>query len=705
MNLLYNKINIMKERVSQITKCLIVLSASSVLFGCTKPIIEPQSFKGIIFHIDDNVANVMEGDKVFKTIDVSKDNHRFLGWSTTREKENIIIDNNEDIPYESVKEYFGDADVIDLYAIYADVLTLNFVLETTTTFTLDSELNNRENIPVVNDKDTATFEGWSLQVNSSNADLSKDVTSINYEEAAVLAKGKYVLSFYPVYYSTTSNFKLYEYSLADEMAEIHIETKNHIAIDDASLINPDEVKGSNGEVPVYNYVDATITIDHCENEYALDAVPGKVKVRGNYTSTYPKKPIRIKFSEKQKMLGLNNNAELKSWVLLANWKDTSLLRDASAFYLGNAIVESDGYYTSDFRFVKVYLNDAYNGVYLAVEQQQIDKKRVNIPESKNATDTYKTGYFLEFDGYYRNEPENQKFTISYNDIKINNNVGFTISNDIMNTEQFNFIKKATQNIWKVLYDACKNSHTNLASSPYHTIDDNGDYVVDNSITTAKQAIDKVIDTKSLVDMYLIHDILEDRDIGFSSFYFALDFSNTGNKKLTFTAPWDFDYATGNSTFENALRAKLNKNKLVQEGRMTSSWNSGKLNADTRLTKDDFTFTNKTAQYCKGTDNPWFEVVSDESWLWTNLYRRYTEAEEAGVFSSLLTMIDRISDKYAADFNENFAKWPDAFGVKLSQLQPDEITYFVNQRQAADYLKIWLEQRIEGYGTELKRKAA
>ena len=242
------------------------------------------------------------------------------------------------------------------------------------------------------------------------------------------------------------------------MAEIHIETDNHLPIDDASLINPNEHKGKNGELSAYDYVGATISVDHCEEKYVLNEASGKVKVRGNYTSSYAKKPIRIKFDKKQPMLGLNKDNSLKSWVLLANWKDSSMLRDASAFYLANAILESDGYYASDFRFVKVYLNGSYNGVYLLVEQQQINKNRINIPESESEEDSEKTGYFLEYDGYYKNEPENQRFTISYNDVK-NGNTGFTVSNDIMNTAQYNFIKKVTQNIWKVVYDACKKSHT------------------------------------------------------------------------------------------------------------------------------------------------------------------------------------------------------------------------------------------------------
>jgi hypothetical protein len=42
---------------------------------------------------------------------------------------------------------------------------------------------------------------------------------------------------------------------------------------------------------------------------------GQVKVRGNWTTDYPKKSLRIKFDDKQKMFGLNSDGEFKNWVL------------------------------------------------------------------------------------------------------------------------------------------------------------------------------------------------------------------------------------------------------------------------------------------------------------------------------------------------------------------------------------------------------
>ena len=67
------------------------------------------------------------------------------------------------------------------------------------------------------------------------------------------------------------------------------------------------------------------------------------------------------------------------------------------------------------------------------------------------------------------------------------------------------------------------------------------------------------------------------------------------------------------------------------------------------------------------------------------------------------MIETYTNKYSADFAENFVKWPKSMGAKLSEYQPSIITYFVTQKQASDFLYIWLDARIEGLATALKSK--
>ena len=129
-----------------------------------------------------------------------------------------------------------------------------------------------------------------------------------------------------------------------------------------------------------DYVDCTITTSNCDEDYILNEAVCEIKVRGNYTLNYAKKPFRLKFDKKQKMFGLNDNAKAKSWVLLADWKDRSLSNNATNFFLGNTILASDGYYSSDYRHVEVYLNGKYWGVYLLAEQQQLNEYLIDLTE-------------------------------------------------------------------------------------------------------------------------------------------------------------------------------------------------------------------------------------------------------------------------------------------------------------------------------------
>ena len=101
---------------------------------------------------------------------------------------------------------------------------------------------------------------------------------------------------------------------------------------------------------------------------------------------------------------------------------------------------------------------------------------------------------------------------------------------------------------------------------------------------------------------------------------------------------------------------------------------------------------------------WYPTVfSDQQWLWNDIYLRWEDAKQANVFSSLLDMIDIYTNIYAEAFVENNNKWPQAMGIKLSEYQPSIITYFVTQRQASDFLRIWLEARINGLSTAFKNK--
>lgn len=134
-----------------------------------------------------------------------------------------------------------------------------------------------------------------------------------------------------------------------------------------------------------------------------------IRLRGNSTMGLPKKPYRIKFPEKYSPLGLNHTKE-KSWVLLANDADKSLIRNAVAFQISR-IMQSDASYRRFVpctQFVDLYLNGQYNGNYHLTDQVQVAPGRVEVQSltSSDAADasTISGGYLLELDGFADGEP-------------------------------------------------------------------------------------------------------------------------------------------------------------------------------------------------------------------------------------------------------------------------------------------------------------
>ena len=124
------------------------------------------------------------------------------------------------------------------------------------------------------------------------------------------------------------------------------------------------------------YVTSVVDVFNCEEEYSFSA-SGGVKVRGNSTADGDEKPYRIKFDSKQNMLGLHNGAEYKSWVLLrSQW---NLAMDYTGFNLAKAIFQGE-YYSSDCKYVDVYVNGRFKGIYLLCEQNQAADGRVDIYE-------------------------------------------------------------------------------------------------------------------------------------------------------------------------------------------------------------------------------------------------------------------------------------------------------------------------------------
>lgn len=105
---------------------------------------------------------------------------------------------------------------------------------------------------------------------------------------------------------------------------------------------------------------------------------GTARIRGRGNSTwlwYDKKPYRLKLDAKDKILGLKKN---KDWVLLANYRDATDLMNLFGFETARWMGLP---FSNHSRFVEVFLNGDYIGVYQLTEQIEVANDRVNIDKS------------------------------------------------------------------------------------------------------------------------------------------------------------------------------------------------------------------------------------------------------------------------------------------------------------------------------------
>ena len=428
------------------------------------------------------------------------------------------------------------------------------------------------------------------------------------------------------------------------------------------------------------YEDCTISLTNIDGTKMLDAVTGEVKVRGNWTTTYDKKPLRIKFDKPQDMLRMNAGAKFKNWVLLAEYKDASLLRNKTALSIARDLLQRDGHYVADAEFVEVFINGEYWGVYLLTEQQQVHPERVNITSVSSDYTGTDIGYFLELDGYYYNEDALHQFRMEYADnaplIPYDGNDGsgrsieplstidggMSIASDINSPAQRDFIASFVNNVYEIMYAAAYRNEAYRFNADYSAIEKTADL-------TPQEAVEQVVDIQSLVDTYILNEVVCDADIYYSSFYMTVDFGEGGNKKLTFEAPWDFDSALG-------LKSRCPDGTGFYAANIVPDVNGG------------------PAYGGFETINPWLAVLANADWYQELVKDTWTTAYDDHVFDRALQMITTDAENCKTAFANNYKKWDNIInnGSFASELSA-KAAACKNETEAIAYLYEWLEARV------------
>jgi hypothetical protein len=296
-----------------------------------------------------------------------------------------------------------------------------------------------------------------------------------------------------------------------------------------------------------DYVSCSVDVYGAEHETLLEGKSAGIRVRGNSSSYYGDVekiranavPYRLKFEEKISVLGLNGGAECKNWVLLINKAGSQdAVKNDIALRLGRSLLEPDGLYCSDSRLCALLLNGEFKGVYLLCEQNQVNEHRINIKEPEKGDKSLLTGYLVEIDEY-REEP---CFRMEYGGAAAADVNGTgrrfsptscSVKSDTFSEEQVDFIASYIRGVFRVLYEACEKGEYLAFGDGYE--------LAGAPFASAQDCVEAAIDVGSVVDMYILYELMGDYDAGNSSFFMCVDFSEGSLfPRLTFTAPWDFD---------------------------------------------------------------------------------------------------------------------------------------------------------------------
>ena len=160
-----------------------------------------------------------------------------------------------------------------------------------------------------------------------------------------------------------------------------------------------------------------------------------VRERGNSSRTHPKKPWRLKFDKKQKVL--DAPAKAKKWTLINNHSDKTLLRNVVAFEISRRIGMD---YTPYCQPVDVVLNGEFKGCYQLCDQVEVNPGRIPVTEMEITDiegEALTGGYHLEIDGYANQENEREWFESTYHQIPVT----IKSPDDGGTFEQYEYIKE------------------------------------------------------------------------------------------------------------------------------------------------------------------------------------------------------------------------------------------------------------------------
>lgn len=259
---------------------------------------------------------------------------------------------------------------------------------------------------------------------------------------------------------------------------------------------------------------ANISLYSKAGEILLDTEGCSIKGRGNYTWEQEKKPYAVTLTSEADLLGMGQAA---NWILLSNSTEQTNLRNAIAYDLAREVGLG---WVPEYRYVDLYLNGIYYGLYMVTEKIEAAEERLDI-------DMARGDFLCKIDREEILENLNNPFATNHGRL-----VEIT-EPQVLRGDSKSRIEELVNHLEESIYK--------------------------------EENLDDVIDLRSWVRRYLIDEISAniDADIGSSYFYYK--------HGIFYAGPvWDYDLGFGAKMRNAEPDAFIAKNYVKKEN-MYSLW--------------------------------------------------------------------------------------------------------------------------------------
>jgi hypothetical protein len=363
-----------------------------------------------------------------------------------------------------------------------------------------------------------------------------------------------------------------------------------------------------------------------------------IELHGQSSLSFPKQPYSIELRKNSiidsyvSLLGMPANSD---WLLIANYSDKTLLRNALTYYYGAKIGNG---WQPRFRFCVVYLNDEYRGIYMLTEKIKRDSSRVNIStlrEIDNTGDEVTGGYILKVDKTW-DLTQDEYFT-TYPGIMYPNSRNYNFSYvypkyDRITVQQKSYIRSFLTQFENIL---------------------NG-YNFKDPVNGYK----KYVDIGSFADYQIMEELSNNVDGYRYSTFFHKDKDTKGNK-LHAGPLWDFDLCYGNEDYY--------QNCWVTYGWLYPTYGNN-----------------------EGLPMHWWNRMMEDPVYERRFVTRWRELRRSSFKTdSVMHFIDSLKTYFGTEITRNFQKWQ----ILGTYVWPNRYVFNTYDEEIS-YLKSWVSDRMD-----------